>query len=92
MWIYIFIEIKMADKIKRPKRKGNWVGLLVRSLVPLRNAYGEVPPGTEFIVRRNYGGLHLRSVKCPKCGISFFINKVAENQVEIIGRRLHGRD
>lgn len=73
------------DVIKRPKRKGDWEGLRVRTLVSLQNEKQLIPAGTTFEVERNYRGLTLVNEKCPLCGVRVRITKVPEGAVEITG-------
>ena len=72
---------------KVPKRKSDWVGLMVRSLVPLQNGHTRFPAGTCFEVTRNWSGLHLLSIGCPTCGIRRSIRGVSERDVEIVSSR-----
>ena len=67
-----------------PKLKRDWVGLRVRSLVPLANGYVRVPAGTLFEVRRNYSGLALLSLPCGACGVQAYMSHVPETAVEIV--------
>ena len=69
---------------QKPKRKCDWEGLKVRSLRVLRNGNIKIPSGSKFTVTRNYGGLTLESDQCPNCGVSVYITRVPEHDVEIL--------
>ena len=70
---------------KSLKRKKDWVGLRVQSVVELKNGWFRFPIGTFFEVNDSYGGLRLEAMPCEKCGVRMFINKVPEADVIIIG-------
>ena len=57
-------------------------GRSVRSLVALRNGYGELPAGTIYEVRDKRSGFGLRSEPCGHCGFQQNINKVRPEEVE----------
>lgn len=69
----------------------DWNGQRVRSLVPLRNHYAEVPAGTFFTVTKKWGTLSLISDACPTCGISFVITDVPVEDVAILERQQSGQ-
>lgn len=68
----------------KPRLKRDWKGLHVRSLIELKNGHERIPSGTVFTVRENCRGLRLEGPKCPRCGVSVFITRVREWDVEII--------
>ncbi len=70
--------------MKRPKRKMDWDGLKVKTLVDLHTNRMKVPAGTVCTVTRNYAGLSLEVAACSKCGVSIYIKKVRERDVVII--------
>ena len=76
--------------MKYPKLKRDWVGLQVRTTVPLKSGYMEFPEGTILTVIENYGGLRLKGPKCPHCGVSIFISGVPERDVVILDPQPEG--
>lgn len=62
----------------------DWLNVRVRSLVEIRNGYGSLPAGTEYIITRKYRGFELQSEPCPCCGIKVFVNRVSPNSLERI--------
>ena len=64
--------------------KRDWVGLKVKSLVPLANGYVVMPAGTVFEVRRNYAGLSLLSLPCGACGVQAYMSRVPETAIVIV--------
>ena len=77
---------KLLELELRPLRlKRDWVGSYVESKVALRNGWGELPAGTVYVVSRNFGGLEMRSVGCPTCGMRLSIKKVPERSVTYLG-------
>jgi hypothetical protein len=74
------------------KRKHDYIGKTVKSLVDLKNGYGSLPKGTYFKVislcgsggQFGKGGLELESFPCKNCGLSLIISQVAYSRIEII--------
>ncbi len=78
---------KPALEVGRLKRKGDWVGLLVRLRTDVRRGDGmEARAGAVMIVSGNKGGLHLRGATCPTCLVSFVVVGVSAGEVDIIKR------
>lgn len=78
------------DTMPRPKLKRDWEGLRVRLLKEHETVGGSIfPAGTEMVVTRNFGGLHLSYVEaCDKCRLKYRgrIRGIGESQVEIVGK------
>lgn len=66
-------------------KKGDWADAVVRSTSELGLAGDRMPAGTFWIVKRNYGGLELRSFPCRCCGKQSFVGRVGEDEVTYIG-------
>lgn len=71
-----------------PRRKQDWVGRRVRLRFDLQNKAGDLFRAGEIMeVRRNFGGLELRSLSnCEAChhGKFRFIKSISETQVELL--------
>ena len=73
------------------RRKTEWEGAIVQTLMTIRNRGGGLPRGPYWLVTRNHGGLHLTSLPCRCCGFRLHIIKVNERDVTYVGH-LAGRD
>ena len=73
------------------RRKSEWEGAIVQTLIGVRNRGGGLPAGTYWLVTRNHGGLELTSLPCRCCGFRLHIIKVNEREVTYVGH-LAGRD
>lgn len=67
------------------RRVGDWNGMLVRSLVDLKNGSGSLPAGSLFTVESTTVGLTLRSQPCRCCGMRLYISRVLSRDVEPAG-------
>lgn len=70
--------------MKRPRLKRDWVGLTVKTVATLRNRNIEIPAGTTCTVTYNRAGLTLKTEPCAHCGVSVYIKKVPERDVDIV--------
>ena len=68
----------------KPRLKRDWVGRRVITQAVLKNGLMEFPIGTVMEVTYSHGGLNLKSLPCPHCGVSIFIRKVSELQVRLL--------
>lgn len=75
----------MELEIRKLRRKGDWVGGWVRSKRDISTGAMLIPAGTDFEVRRSFGGLSLLSAACPACGVRMRVIKVPERDVEYLG-------
>lgn len=63
------------------KRKKDWTGLKVESRTALQNGLGRLPAGAIFVVRASHHKTNLESVRCPHCGVQFFIRGVDTSEL-----------
>lgn len=80
--------MKFTVLVFKPRRKSEWVGMLVRLRRDLANGWATFPAGTEAMVVDSFGGLALVSAPCDHCGVVVSINKVPIPAVEPIERLL----
>lgn len=74
--------ISRKEYEKRTKEK--WIGVKVRSRVPLANRLAKMPAGTLFTIKYKGGGFTLETEPCPTCGVRFYISKVQPGDVSIV--------
>lgn len=67
-----------------PKLKRDHIGLMVKTIVPMRNGMINIPTGTICKVEYARGGLSLETQPCEKCGVSVFIRKVSYAHVALL--------
>lgn len=63
----------MIEKLKRPRLIRDWKDGYIKSLVPMRNYYGEKPAGTIFKVEISGPKARLFALPCKCCGFEFSI-------------------
>lgn len=68
--------------VKFPKKKGDRVGMIVRTIREIRSGNGVVMKGTLFIVTSWHMGAHLCTMPCNSCGTIYHVNKVLESDIE----------
>ena len=66
------------------KRKKDWEGLKVKTLLPISSGVMRISAGTICTVTKNFGGLTLITDPCACCGVGIYIRKVSERSVEIV--------
>lgn len=64
-----------------------WIGTRVRSLVPIKTRYSEMPAGTTWTVKNKFSGFSLQGDPCSCCGIKVSVDKVP---VQWLERAAHG--
>lgn len=69
-----------------PKRKWDWIGLVVRTRTAMQNGSVRIPKGAELIVTYQRGGASLLGKPCDCCGIQAIITKVPLPDLEIVRR------
>lgn len=71
----------------KPRRKWDWIGLVVRTKVSMMNGEVWIPDGTEMVVIYQQGGADLVAKPCAHCGIAKrSIRKVPLDELEPIRR------
>ena len=61
-----------------------WKSVQVRSRIPLRNGYCELPEGTVYRITRKLKGFNLESAPCGKCGAKQFISRVSPRDLDFV--------
>lgn len=75
--------------IFKPRRKCEWVGMLVRLRRDVRTIGGTaIPKGTLAVVTDSYGGLGVQGAQCASCGVSVHVRKLEPADLEAVERLL----
>ena len=74
----------MDSKTYRRMTNATMRGWTVEALVPLRNAYVEVPVGTKLTIVSKRGGLELVAFPCASCGHKARFTKVHPGLVHLL--------
>lgn len=59
-------------------------GRKVKTLVPMRNGWADIPAGTICEIEGKLNGFALKSDPCPHCGVSVHIGRVPARDVELL--------
>lgn len=75
----------MSEKIAI-KRLWDWVGLVVRTKVDMRNGTASVPAGSLGLVIHQRGGAEVQFESCECCGVAVRMSKINLSHLDPIER------